>query len=184
MNDGEIKALREAFGQFATGVTVVTTAGPGPVPVGVTANSFSSVSLQPPMVLWSLAKAALSRRCFEQAGHFCVHVLAAAQRDVSQRFASRGKDKFAGVEWRWGRHDLPMLQEYTARFVCETRHQHSVGDHIVFVGEVVDYDHRPQRPLVFHGGRYAVTERRVNADDSLRPDEPPPFPGERRRNGR
>lgn len=183
MNERDLRDLRQAFGQFATGVTVVTTAGPGPEPIGITANSFTSVSLQPPMVLWSLSDEALSRQCFEQAGHFCVHVLTAAQREVSQRFACRGNDKFDGIDWRWGRHALPVLDEYAARFTCRTTHQYPIGDHIVFIGEVLDYDQRPQRPLVFHGGQYAVTERRVMEDAALQPGEDPPFSTNRRGNG-
>lgn len=157
----DLKDLRQAFGQFATGVTIVTTVGPGQTPVGITANSFSSVSLQPPMVLWSLAHSALSRSIFEQADYFCVHVLAASQREVSERFACQGRDKFGGVAWSWGANSLPMLDDYAARFHCRTTHQHPVGDHTVFIGEVLQYDKTTHRPLVFQGGQYAVAERRI-----------------------
>ena len=161
MNMCELKDLREAFGQFATGVTIVTTAGDGPSPVGITANSFSSVSLKPPMVLWSLAHEALSRQAFERAEYFCVHVLTASQRELSERFARRGSDKFGDVEWSWGSYSLPMLNEYVARFQCRTTHQYPIGDHTVFVGEVLEYDKKPERPLVFHSGQYALAERRM-----------------------
>ncbi len=161
MNNDQIIDLRQAFGQFATGVTIVTALGPGDEPIGVTANSFSSVSLDPPMILWSLAVSAMSRRVFERAEHFCVHVLTAAQRELSERFACRGEDKFSGVAWAPGPQAVPMLEEYVARFHCITKHRLTVGDHIVIIGEVLKYDKTDSRPLVFHGGQYAMTDRRM-----------------------
>ena len=157
--------LRLALGQFATGVTIVTTAGPDNEPVGITANSFSSVSLDPPLVLWSLARTAFSRRAFEKAAFFCVHVLAATQEELSERFASRGRDKFGGLDWAPGPGSVPMLAEYAARFQCRMTSQYPVGDHVVFIGEVLHFDKADKRPLVFHGGRYALAERRMVANE-------------------
>ncbi len=161
MNKPDTKGLRHALAQFATGVTIVTTAGPSDEPIGVTANSFNSVSLDPPMVLWSLSAAALSRQSFESAGYFCVHVLTSGQEELSQRFASRGADKFGGLKWERGLGSVPMLEEFVARFQCRQTHQYPIGDHIVFVGEVLRFDRTDRRPLVFHAGRYALAERRM-----------------------
>jgi 3-hydroxy-9,10-secoandrosta-1,3,5(10)-triene-9,17-dione monooxygenase reductase component len=112
-------------------------------------------------VLWSLSAAALSRQLFESAGHFCVHVLTSEQEELSKRFASRGADKFGGLKWSPGLGSVPMLEEYVARFQCKLTHQYPIGDHIVFVGEVLCFDKSDRRPLVFHAGRYALAERRM-----------------------
>ncbi len=149
------RAFRAALGSFATGVTIATTLDKAGEPVGVTASSFNSVSLDPPLVLWSLAKDSFSRPAFAQSGHFAVHVLAASQEDLSNRFARSGEDKFAGVEWSEGRLGSPVLARYAALFECRTRHQYEGGDHIIMVGEVVDFEARDEAPLLFHGGRYA-----------------------------
>jgi 3-hydroxy-9,10-secoandrosta-1,3,5(10)-triene-9,17-dione monooxygenase reductase component len=164
MNDDDQKDLRQAFGQFVTGITVITTTSTDNEPIGITANSFSSVSLSPPMVMWSLADDAMSKAAFEQAEFFCVHDLTSSQLEISRQFACRGNDKFAGVSWSWGEVSLPMLDDYVARFVCRTRSQYQVGDHIVFVGEVIAHDRTSQRPLVYHGGQYALAERRAIED--------------------
>lgn len=161
MNDNDAKELRRAFGQFATGVTIVTTASPDGEPIGVTANSFSSVSLRPPMLLWSLANSARSKKSFVEAKYFCVHVLTDAQMGVSKRFARRGENKFGSVDWSWGERSLPMLDDYVARFLCKTTDQFSVGDHVVIVGEVLAYDKTHKRPLVYCGGEYALADRRM-----------------------
>lgn len=181
MNDNDTEGLRHALGQFATGVTIVTTAGINNESVGITANSFSSVSLDPPLVLWALSKTALSRRAFENAAYFCVHVLAASQEELSERFASRGKNKFAGLIWAPGLGSVPMLEEYVARFQCRMTNQYPVGDHLVFVGEVLRFDKSDKRPLVFHGGRYALAERRMIAKMARRLDNKKPFPNDRRK---
>lgn len=181
MNGSDIDGLRQALGQFATGVTIVTTAGLNNEPVGVTANSFSSVSLDPPLVLWSLSKTALSRRAFESAAYFCVHVLAATQKALSERFASRGTDKFGGLSWAPGPGSVPMLEDYAARFQCRSTNQYPVGDHIVFVGEVLRFDNTNRRPLVFHGGAYALAERRMMVNVARRLDEKNRSPHDRRR---
>ncbi len=180
MNQRDSDGLRQALGQFATGVTIVTTAGPGEEPIGVTANSFNSVSLDPPMVLWSLSAAALSRKAFESAQHFCVHVLAASQESLSQKFAARGASKFDGLKLLKGVGAVPMLEEFVARFQCRMTHQYPVGDHIIFVGEVLQFDKSDRRPLVFHGGRYAMADRRMLQDFARQLEESKPYPGDRR----
>ena len=152
----EQRALRSALGAFATGVTIVTTRTGEGADVGLTANSFSSVSLDPPMVLWSLAKTSSSIEAFRTAIHFAVHVLAADQDDMSGRFATRGIDKFAGLKVGRGPGDVPLLEGCTARFECRTAFQYEGGDHVIFVGEVVNLTHSERPPLIFHGGRYGL----------------------------
>jgi 3-hydroxy-9,10-secoandrosta-1,3,5(10)-triene-9,17-dione monooxygenase reductase component len=147
--------FRRALGQFATGVTVVTARGADGQPVGLTANSFSSVSLAPPLVLWSLAKSARSLAAFESTTHFAIHVLEAGQVELSRRFAAGDSDKFSGLELDAGHGSVPLLRDYGARFECEKRHAFDCGDHIIYVGEVLQFDHRPSDPLLFHAGQYA-----------------------------
>jgi 3-hydroxy-9,10-secoandrosta-1,3,5(10)-triene-9,17-dione monooxygenase reductase component len=149
------KEFRAALGSFATGVTIVTTKGLSGMPVGVTASSFNSVSLDPPLILWSLAKSSRSHDDFCSSGHFAVHVLAADQRDFSDRFARSGEDKFSGLDWREGETGSPLFEQFAARFECRTHHVYEGGDHIILVGEVVAFDKTDTAPLLFHGGRYA-----------------------------
>lgn len=147
------KTFRSALGQFATGVTIVTTRDAEGAPVGVTANSFNSVSLDPPLILWSLARSARSMAAFEQAGSFAVHILASDQDELANRFASRIEDKFAGLDI--GAEGPPNIQGCSARLICTTRHLYEGGDHVIMVGEVVDYESDGKPPLLFHGGAYA-----------------------------
>ncbi|MFO1426567.1 MAG: flavin reductase [Steroidobacteraceae bacterium] len=149
-------AFRRALGAFATGVTIVTTVDSRGEMVGLTANSFNSVSLDPPMVLWSLARSSRSLAAFESAGAFAIHVLAANQESLSARFAARGADKFAGLEVARGVDGVPLLDGCSARFQCRTVYRYEGGDHVIFVGEVVHFDHSDRAPLVFQQGRYAV----------------------------
>jgi 3-hydroxy-9,10-secoandrosta-1,3,5(10)-triene-9,17-dione monooxygenase reductase component len=172
------RALRNALGAFATGVTIVTTRGAGAADVGLTANSFSSVSLDPPMVLWSLAKTSSSIEPFRSATHFAVHVLAAEQEALSGRFAMKGIDRFEGTAVERGPGHVPMLPGCSARFACRTAFQHEGGDHVIFVGEVLDFVHSDRKPLVFHGGRYGMLFRK-EAPPPRRPpvaDEPDTSP--------
>jgi len=157
----DTRAFRNALGRFATGVTVVTAQGCDGAPVGVTASSFNSVSLDPPMVLWSLSRSSRSLPAFEQGGEFAIHVLGAHQEDLSARFASRGSDKFAGLEWSRSPGGAPLLPNCAARFLCRTAYQYEGGDHIIFVGEVIDYEHAEKPPLLFHAGSYFETTDRV-----------------------
>ena len=169
MTNFQSSELRQAFGAFATGVTVVTTTFEGKR-YGVTANSFSSVSLDPPMVLWSLARTSSSFVAFENASAFAVHILAADQQPISDRFASKGIDKFAGVEALEGLDGVPLLTGCAARFECRTAFRYEGGDHLIFVGEVAALDHAPSEPLLFHGGRYAKRARDEAAGDPVSDD--------------
>lgn len=154
MSKFDAGGFREALGQFATGVTVVTTVGSEGEPVGVTASSFNSVSLLPPMILWSLARNARSETAFSSFGYFAVHVLGVDQQNLSDHFSRAGAEKFNGVDFY--RHDngLPLLDKYAARFICKTAYQYAGGDHLIFVGEVLDYECAERPPLLFHGGSY------------------------------
>jgi len=149
------RAFRNALGQFATGVTIVTACGPRGERVGATVSSFNSVSLDPPMVLWSLDKRALSRSIFETSTHFAVHVLTLEQQELAQRFARRGTEKFEGLPCGGGLGNAPLLTDCAACFECETRHRYDGGDHVIFVGEVKRFKHVTGAPLVFHGGTFA-----------------------------
>jgi len=149
-------AFRAALGSFATGVTVITTRAGDGSSVGLTANSFNSVSLEPPMVLWSLARSSRSLGAFEQASHWAVHVLAADQEALSNRFARRGEDKFAGLTLEHGAGGAPLLPGCAARFECRGAFRYDGGDHVIFVGEVVRFTRGDVAPLVFHAGQYAL----------------------------
>ena len=151
----DVREFRAALGAFATGVTVITTLDAEARPVGVTANSFNSVSLDPPMVLWSLAKTSLSKQAFCTSGHFAIHVLSSKQQHLSNNFARSGAEKFASIPWCQGQLRSPILDEYAALFECRTVHQYEGGDHIILVGEVVAFDSKKENPLLFHAGQYA-----------------------------
>ena len=152
---------RAALGSFITGVTIVTASDGAGCDVGVTANSFNSVSLDPPMVLWSLARKSSSLPVFATASHFAVHILAADQEELSNRFAKSGPDKFAGIALERGAGGAPLLPGAAARFQCRTAFQHDGGDHVIFVGEVEAFERDARAPLAFHGGRYAVAARKA-----------------------
>lgn len=148
-------SLRRALGSFATGVTIVTAQGKSG-DVGVTANSFSSVSLEPPMVLWSLRKASTTLGAFTESGAFTVHVLAAHQQVLSDRFARASPDKFEGLAIQRGVGGAPLIDDCAARFQCRLAFQYDGGDHVILVGEIVKFEHSGHPPLVFHGGSYSV----------------------------
>ena len=152
--------FRKALGSFATGVTIITTRAADGTLMGLTANSFNSVSLNPPLVLWSLANTSMSLAAFRAASHWAVHVLAADQEELSARFAKRGESKFAGMEVEEGVGGVPLLHGCSARFQCRTAFQYEGGDHVIFLGEVLSFDRNEMPPLVFHGGRYAHATRR------------------------
>jgi 3-hydroxy-9,10-secoandrosta-1,3,5(10)-triene-9,17-dione monooxygenase reductase component len=155
--------FRKALGAFATGVTIITTRAADGSPLGLTVNSFNSVSLNPPLVLWSMANTAMSLPTFRAAQNWAVHVLAADQDELSGRFARRGEDKFSGLDTEMGIGSVPLLRGCTARFQCRTAFQYEGGDHVIFVGEVLSFDRSETAPLVFHSGRYAhATPRDAN----------------------
>lgn len=147
--------FRSALGAFATGVTVVTALDATGRPVGLTANSFNSVSLSPPLVLWSLSRRAGSLPAFSGGSHYAINILAADQRDLAERFASKDVDRFAGVTFRQGAGGAPVIAGSAAVFECFNRSQYEEGDHVIFVGEVERCERRESAlPLIYHGGRY------------------------------
>lgn len=155
MSNADPREFRNALGQFATGVTVVTTTNEAGEPVGVTASSFNSVSLDPPLVLWSLAKTSNSMPAYQSSGGFNVHILASHQDSLSNTFARPSENKFADVNWKPCDSGHPVLPEYAALFRCETQYQYEGGDHVIFVGKVVEFETHNYPVLVFHGGKYA-----------------------------
>lgn len=147
--------FRAALGQFTTGVTIVTARTPDGRLVGLTANSFNSVSLAPPLVLWSLARQSTSMPGFLSATHYAINVLAGDQRLLAERFARKGIDRFEGTPWRPGLTGAPVIDGAVAVFECSHRSQHDEGDHVIFVGQVAHCRRRiGATPLVFHGGRF------------------------------
>ncbi|MEW5423605.1 flavin reductase [Amorphus sp. 3PC139-8] len=158
------KALRRTLGQFATGVTVVTAAKPDGEIVGMTANSFASVSLEPPLVLWSIVREAKSLPVFLEATHFAINVLAKDQLDHSNRFARPGQDKFVDVDWTPGLGSAPVLSGAAAVFECARHAEHDGGDHIIMVGRVDRFARFDRDVLVFAQGRYGVTAEHPLAD--------------------
>lgn len=148
--------FRNALGRFATGITVITTLGPDGKPVGLTANSFSAVSLAPPLILWCLGKHATSLPAFRDCTYFAINILEAGQRDLSHRFATPAEDKFAGLDWLPGVGGIPILRGSLARFECRNAEQYDGGDHTIFVGAVERYSHTDGEPLLFNAGKYAT----------------------------
>ncbi|MEL6727265.1 MAG: flavin reductase family protein [Pseudomonadota bacterium] len=152
----DLRTFRDTLGLFVTGVTVITTRDELGAPVGITANSFNSVSLDPPLILWSVGLNALSLNAFSQARAFAVHILRDDQAALSQRFATSGTDKFAGLNIESGLHDVPLLPDCAARMECLPYAKHAAGDHILFIAQVHRLASDPEAmPLVYHGGKYA-----------------------------
>ncbi len=176
----ENRTLRHALGHFATGVTIMTTRDSAGHDVGVTVNSFNSVSLEPPLILWSLARQAYSLPAFTQHGHFAVHILSAHQRSLSDRFARAGADKFADLAIERGVGDIPLLPDCAAVLQCATEACHDGGDHVILLGRVLTFHTRDHQPLLFYRGRYATPPlaepqdpMRCAAPGGARPPPPP-----------
>jgi flavin reductase (DIM6/NTAB) family NADH-FMN oxidoreductase RutF len=150
----DTRDLRRAFGRFGTGVTVVTTIAPDGTRLGVTASSFNTVSLEPPIVLWSLATNSASLQGFRDAGRFVVNVLALNQLFLSKRFSNPVEDKFAGVEYSAGLAGMPILTGCAATFECTVYNAHVVGDHVLFLGKVERYGCNESSTLLFCNGAY------------------------------
>ncbi len=146
------RAFRDALGRFATGVCVMT-AQSEIGPLGITANSFASVSLDPPLILWSPARASRRFGAFAEADHFAIHVIGAEQRDICDRFSRHGT-AFAGTDWELSPEGVPLLNGCLARFECRTIARHQGGDHLIVVAEVIRAGWREGAPLVFSQGAY------------------------------
>ena len=168
----DAKGFRRALGQFPTGVAVVTTLDAKGQPVGITVSSFNSVSLDPPLILWGVAKNAFSAEIFNESEHFVVNVLGKHQVALSKRFALQGEDKFAGIDYEAGIGGCPVLPDTACCFECRTWNVYDGGDHLIVVGEVVSFRvEESVMPLVFARGTYAISAPRA-----LGFDQEPPAP--------
>ncbi|MCX7176011.1 MAG: flavin reductase family protein [Proteobacteria bacterium] len=158
MNAFDTRDFRTALGSFATGVTIVTARDVDGALAGLTINSFASVSLDPPLVLWSLSLYTPALAVFERCSHYAVNVLAADQTDLSILFAKPSDDghenRFANLEFDSGSGGAPLLRGCCARFECRNETRHAGGDHLIFVGRVERYRYQDSSPLVFQGGQY------------------------------
>lgn len=146
--------LRNVLGCFTTGVAVVTTIGDGAAPVGMTINSFSSVSLDPPLILWSISLKTPSYSAFSTHPGFAINILGSDCKDLSMQFARPSENKFDGIDWYSGKHDVPILSSALATLECETEDRITYGDHEIFIGRVIKIDKRDGAPLVFHRGSF------------------------------
>lgn len=158
---GDPRDLRQALGCFATGVTVVTTCTEDGQPVGLTVNSFSSVSLEPALVLWSLVNGSPSRGLFETASHFAINILAADQLELCQRFSRPHADRFAGIQWSRGESGVPLLANCVAQFECRREQVLDGGDHRIFLGNVQNYRWSARDPLLFCQGQLGARQVRL-----------------------
>lgn len=148
------KNLRQVLGCFATGVAVVTTLDADERPIGLVVNSFSSVSLDPPQILWSISMTAPSRPAFQSHAGFAVNIMPAHAKDETMRFCTPQDDKFDGVDWRPGVFGVPVLESALATLECETERRIESGDHEIFIGGVRKIDRTDGLPLVFHAGKF------------------------------
>jgi flavin reductase (DIM6/NTAB) family NADH-FMN oxidoreductase RutF len=148
---------RNALGTFPTGVAIMSTRTATGRNIGLTCNSFSSVSLTPPLILWSLSKKSAYLDEFRTASYFAVNVLAADQLELSRRFASR-LDRFAGIAHAAGAGGVPLIEGAAAHFECAAEHRYDGGDHLILIGRVVAYAYRDAEPLVYHRGQYTLLD--------------------------
>jgi flavin reductase (DIM6/NTAB) family NADH-FMN oxidoreductase RutF len=146
--------FRNALGTYATGVTIVTAATPEGKPYGLTCNSFASVSLNPPLVLWSLLIYSQGMNIFQNASHFAVNVLGVSQQALATKFADSSMDRFSGVAWTSGLGGAPVLADSVANFQCRAVNRYYGGDHVIFLGAVEAYAYNRQEPLLFARGGY------------------------------
>lgn len=156
MDTSDPHELRRAFGRFLTGVTVITCKDTDGTPRGFTANSFSSVSLDPPLLLACIAKSAESRVVFENASNFAINILSGKQEPVSRIFATKQADKFDLVPWHNGEQSSPILDDVVAWFECSRYKVVDAGDHIILIGEVNTYHHKDKTPLGYGSNGYFV----------------------------
>jgi flavin reductase (DIM6/NTAB) family NADH-FMN oxidoreductase RutF len=150
--------FRNALSSYATGVTIITAVAEDGRPVGLTCNSFASVSLNPPLVLWSLVIYSPNMATFQNASHFSVNVLGASQQALAKQFAVHSDDKFAGVDWSPGLGGAPVLPDTVACFQCRSADRYYGGDHVIFLGAVEAYSYRRAEPLLFAQGGFGTFE--------------------------
>lgn len=153
------RELRNCFGKFATGITVITSLANNGAKIGITVNSFSSLSIDPPMILWSLDNRSHNLEELKAASHFAVNVLASDQVDLSNNFASKEEDKFIDIETDDGKCGMPLLKNTVAYLECNNVHQYPGGDHTIFVGEVEHFEISDKKPLLYANGQYGLAAR-------------------------
>ena len=157
--------FRSALGTFATGVTIVTAMGSDGKPYGLTCNSFASVSINPPLVLWSLGMYSQGLPIFQNASHFAVNVLGVSQQPLAAKFAKTSPNKFDGVKWKPGLGKAPLIADSVAHFQCRAANRYYGGDHVIFLGAVEGYSYSRKEPLLFVRGGYG----RFFGDDAPAP---------------
>ncbi len=153
VDNNNSQALRDCLGKFATGVTVVTCEGPDG-PCGITANSFTSVSLEPPLVLWNIGKQSNTLQAFFEAEHFAINVLSKDQQSLAEHFAQSERISFEGIDYRLNGSKVPLLENSLARIECHTDHIIEAGDHYIIIGAVDKYSMSDGEPLLFFAGSY------------------------------
>ena len=154
----DLDEFRGVLGHFATGVAIVTTLDERGEKIGITISSFNSVSLDPPLVLWSVAEDSQSYDVYTEAEYFAVHVLAMDQEDLANRFAQKRGDKFENIDCREGIHGIPVLPKFAACFECSTEHIYPGGDHKIIVGRVRRFEEQEADPLIVHRSRFLRKE--------------------------
>ena len=148
------RLFRHACGRFATGITIATVLDAQGLPHGLTVNSFSSVSLEPPLISICLGHAVTVIDAFRESKYFGINVLAEGQEELSDRFARKGCDRFEGIEWYRGETGAPLLPGVLAAIECGTRHRVTAGDHDIFIAEMVRAEVADGEPLIYYAGRY------------------------------
>lgn len=166
-NEFDANYFRKALSQFATGITVITTRQEDGTLTGLTASSFNSVSLAPPLVLWSLANQSSSMKAFQNATHYVINVLSVDQAHLAEQFSRKNIDRFAGVDYTLSATGHPILNGSAAWFECKNRSRYAEGDHVIFVGEVAHCKVAPQDALVYHGSAFATTASIKNKIDKV-----------------
>lgn len=150
----DAREIRNVLGHFATGVTVITTSDITGKPFGLTVNSFTSLSLNPPLVVVCVDKTVDCYSCFDESKVFAVNILSEDQEELSRRFATKGIEKFAGIQWRMGEHGLPLLDGVIGTIECKVTRSYEGGDHTIFLGEILSATAKGDRPLLFFKGKY------------------------------
>lgn len=149
-----VSKFKAVMGNYPTGVTVVTTTDENGTPLGLTVNSFASVSIEPLMILWSIDKNVSSYEPFTKAEKFAVHVLADDQADICSLFAMKGTDRFANCEWKTSEHNLPIISGALGVLQCKTHKTVEAGDHTILIGEVIDIENYDKDPLLYHRRKF------------------------------
>jgi flavin reductase (DIM6/NTAB) family NADH-FMN oxidoreductase RutF len=145
----QIQQFKEIMGSYPTGVTVVTTLDPLGNPIGITANSFASVSLDPTLILWSIDRKASTYKVFTKCSHFAVHVLSGDQKDVCWMFAGKDSDPYSKVKWKISENNLPVISEVFGVLQCKCVQRIEAGDHTILVGEVIDLEKNDKEPMLY-----------------------------------